>query len=156
MCKAMATLHLMIGLPCSGKTTRAKQLETEYNALLLTPDVWHLKLFGHDMDRPTHDESHDAVEKVMWDVAARVLSLGVDVILDFGCWAKSERDEFRRRAAALGAGFRLHYMDVPEDELFRRMEIRNVNNDGNVFVIPRECMKQYISVFEPPTLEELQ
>jgi len=25
----MATLHLMVGLPCSGKTTFAKQLELE-------------------------------------------------------------------------------------------------------------------------------
>ncbi|MBV9304506.1 MAG: AAA family ATPase, partial [Acidobacteriaceae bacterium] len=32
----MATLHLMIGLPCSGKTTYARQLAGETNALLLT------------------------------------------------------------------------------------------------------------------------
>jgi predicted kinase len=45
----MATLHLMIGLPCSGKKTYARQLAGETNALLLTLDVWHLKLFGHDV-----------------------------------------------------------------------------------------------------------
>ena len=26
----MATLHLMVGLPCSGKTTKARILEKEY------------------------------------------------------------------------------------------------------------------------------
>ena len=38
----MATLHLMVGLPCSGKTTLAKKLEVERAALRLTPDesVW--------------------------------------------------------------------------------------------------------------------
>jgi predicted kinase len=39
----------MVGLPCSGKTTYARQLAGEINALLLTLDVWHLKLFGHDV-----------------------------------------------------------------------------------------------------------
>ena len=34
----MATLHLMVGLPCSGKTTEARRLERELGALRLTPD----------------------------------------------------------------------------------------------------------------------
>ena len=38
----MATLHLMVGLPCSGKTTLAKQLEQERSALRLTPDEWQI------------------------------------------------------------------------------------------------------------------
>jgi hypothetical protein len=31
------------------KKTYARQLAGETNALLLTLDVWHLKLFGHDV-----------------------------------------------------------------------------------------------------------
>ena len=42
----MATLHLMVGLPCSGKTTLARQLEQQYSALRPTPDEWHTALFG--------------------------------------------------------------------------------------------------------------
>src|SRR5215207_4876224 len=84
----MATLHLMVGLPCSGKTTLARQLETKYSALRLTADEWHIRLFGYDFwdnitesDEAKHASRHDAVESLMWDVAARVLLLGVDVIL---------------------------------------------------------------------------
>ena len=40
--KSVATLHLMVGLPCSGKTTLAKQLEQERSALRLTPDEWQV------------------------------------------------------------------------------------------------------------------
>ena len=85
----MATLHLMVGLPCSGKTTKAKKLEREYNALLLTPDVWHIKLFGHDLGK-YHEKNHSAVESIMWDHASRVLQLGLDVILDFGLRKKGK------------------------------------------------------------------
>lgn len=54
----MATLHLMVGLPCSGKSTYARRLENETNALLLSLDVWHLKLFGDDVGHECHDARH--------------------------------------------------------------------------------------------------
>ena len=57
----MATLHIMVGLPCSGKTTRARALEAELPALRLTPDEWHLRLFGQDADAPEHDQRHGIV-----------------------------------------------------------------------------------------------
>jgi predicted kinase len=85
----MATLHLMVGLPCSGKTAKAKQLEKKHNALLLTQDVRYQELFGNDMGTKDHDKNFDAVESVMWEHASRVLNLGVDVILDFGFWTRA-------------------------------------------------------------------
>jgi predicted kinase len=91
----------MVGLPCSGKTAYARQLAAETNALLLTLDVWHLKLFGDDSGeehRDEHNERHERVEKIMWDVAKHVLEVGGDVILDYGCWARVERDDYRNRA----------------------------------------------------------
>ena len=42
------TLYLMVGLPGSGKTTRAKELEQEARAVRFTPDEWHIFLFGDD------------------------------------------------------------------------------------------------------------
>ena len=155
MLTRIATLHLMVGLPCSGKTTKAKQLEKEYNALLLTPDVWHLKLFGNDLGSKYHEKNHAIVESIMWDHASRVLSLGVDVILDFGFWAKEERENFRKRAKALGVNFKIHYMDVPIKELHKRLEKRNKKASGT-FIIPKEEMDTFISTFQPPAPEELR
>src|SRR6266702_1695109 len=128
----MATLHLIVGLPCSGKTTLARQLETKYSALRLTTDEWHIRLFGQDYgdnmtqsDEAKHDSRHDSVESIMWDVAARVLVLGVDVILDFGCWVRSQRDEFRSRAKNLRVDFKIHFVDVSEELLVERLKVRN-------------------------------
>lgn len=119
----MTILHLMVGLPCSGKSTRAKQLEAELGALRLTPDEWHIDLFGDDVADPDHDRRHDAVEVLMWRVASVALKKGVDVILDFGFWARIEREDFAARAAALGATTKVHFMDVPRDELLARSSI---------------------------------
>lgn len=72
----MATLHLMVGLPGSGKNTEAKKLEQKYGALRLTPDEWQYFLFGHDISDPEHDERHTRVEELMWEIAVKVLKAG--------------------------------------------------------------------------------
>jgi predicted kinase len=159
----MATLHLMVGLPGSGKTTLARQLETHYSALRLTTDEWHISLFGHDYwdhmtasDEAEHDARHEAVEALMWDVAARVLVLGVDVILDFGCWTRRERDEFRARAEGLGADFRIHFADAPEEVLLERLEARNDRHGEGAFFIPKTKLREWMQMFEAPSPEELE
>lgn len=151
----MATLHLMVGLPCSGKTTYAKKLAEREKALVLTPDVWQLKLFGQDFPGPYHDERHNNIENIIWDVAARVLSLGTSVILDFGFWAKSERADFRQRAKELNVNFQIHFLDVSIEELIVRLEKRNVQVDNEAFHIPIVYLEQWHKQFEPPTPEEM-
>ena len=158
----VAMLHLMVGLPCSGKTTWARQLETRHNALRLTPDEWHIRLFGHDFgedvgasDQMRHDIRHEAVEAVMWDVASRALVLGVDVILDFGCWVRSQRDEFRSKAAAIGADFVIHFSDASQQELLERLRIRNAQLSETTFYIPERKLREWMRLFEPPSRDEM-
>lgn len=101
-------LTLMVGLPGSGKTTLAKRLEAETGAVRFTPDEWHLFLFGDDFHHPEehalHDARHDRVEQLMWSLGKGLLQKGVSVILDFGFWAREEREEKYREAMALGPG----------------------------------------------------
>ncbi len=151
----MATLHLMVGLPCSGKTTLARKLEAERRALRLTPDEWQVQLFGQDVEQPEHNARHDLIEAMLWELAARALALGTSVILDFGFWARAEREEFRRRAKQLGCASEVHFLDVPEHELMRRLETRNAQMSQNVFHIPKELMKPWIAFFQAPDPDEL-
>jgi predicted kinase len=150
-----ATLHLMVGLPCAGKTTLAKQLERQVQALRLSPDEWQTRLFGQDLDHPRHDWRHDSIEDLLWNVAAKVLGHNVDVILDFGFWKQIEREDYRARAATLGAGTVIHYLHVPEKVLLRRLDIRNdLMPDGTAY-IPPDLLRDWIKLMEPPNEEEL-
>jgi len=151
----MTTLHLMVGLPCSGKTTYAKELAIAENALLLTPDVWHWKLYGQDFPGSYHDKRHSKIEEIMWDVAKRVLSLGVSVILDFGFWNKIERIEFKQKAKLMNVNFKIHFMDVTKKELFERLEKRNNKAGDEGWYIPPSYLELWYSQFEPPTPDEL-
>ena len=84
----MPTLHLMVGLPGSGKTTEAKRLAIQYHAVRLTPDEWQLRLYGSDFvtgaDNSEHDRRHTMIEEIMRELARELLNCGTDVILDFG------------------------------------------------------------------------
>ncbi len=156
----MATLHLMVGLPGSGKTTEAIRLEKACRALRLTTDEWHYQLFGNDFRKDgrnrEHDRRHAAIEALMWDTARKVLALGVDVILDFGCWAREERELLRQRAHAVGADFRIHYMACSQEVLWERLRERNRNVGREaVFYITKQQLEEWSRRFEPPGPEEL-
>ncbi|MBP1996258.1 AAA family ATPase [Paenibacillus eucommiae] len=152
----MTTLHLTVGLPCSGKTTLARQLEERYSALRLTPDEWHTRLYGQDINDVNHEKRHDLVESMLWEVAARVLVLGVDVILDFGCWVHSQRDSMRFRASQLGADFKIHFLDASDEVLLARLAERNAQLPKGAVYIPESKLKEWATIFEPPFPEELE
>jgi predicted kinase len=149
------TLHLMVGLPCSGKTTLAKKLEQKYAALRFTPDEWHTWLFGLDLENQEHDARHNMIETIMWKLATRALKLGVTVFLDFGFWAREERDFFRARASELGASCQIHFMDVSSTELLERLKLRNTDLPSGTFKIPEESLQEWMTWFQSPTTDEL-
>lgn len=157
----MATLHLMVGLPCSGKTTAARALEAGYAALRLTTDEWHIRLFGDDfsdVDDPGHERHnarHELLEALLWDLAARALRLGVDVVLDFGCWSRREREDFRARTRQLGADFRIHFTDASRDVLLERLAVRNAERPAGTFQITAPELVKWMGLFERPAEDEL-
>ena len=145
------TLFVMVGLPASGKTTLAKRLEHEHDALRLTKDDWMMPLFGWG----EYQDKREVVEALLWGIGARALQLGVDVVLDYGLWAQEEREQYRDRALALGARVDFRFLDVPEEELVRRMEARNRRRDPNDVPITVGQLREYLPRFERPTDDEL-
>jgi predicted kinase len=147
----MATLHLIYGLPCAGKTTLAKKLENEYPALLLTPDEWMARIVGDGYD----EEKRAVIEKIQWEITQQALRLGIDVILECGNWTRKERDEMRTQAKNTGAITKFYFLDVPTDELMRRLRERNKNLPPHTFHIKESDLAEWITKFEPPTPDEL-
>jgi predicted kinase len=92
-------LVLVCGLPGAEKTTLARRLAEEIPALRLCGDEWMAQL-GFDL----HDEqARDHVEALFWRLAQESLELGQSVVLESGFWLRSDRDEKRLGARALGA-----------------------------------------------------
>jgi len=146
-------VHLIVGLPCSGKTTFAKRLAGQTGALRLTPDDWHARLFGNDTTDPGHDQRHDRIEQIMWDLAQTLVARRIDVILDFGFWTAAEREQVARRTVAMGAKPSWHYMDVSAKTLRARANKRNAD-PSYTMKIPMTMMDQWIASFQPPNATE--
>jgi predicted kinase len=146
--RKQARLVLLCGLPASGKTTHARELADAYGAVRLNPDEWELAL-GVD---PFDAAFQGRLEAAFWELTQRLLALGTSVVLEWGFWARSERDEKLEAARRLGIPVELRFLDVPYEELVRRVAARNA--DGGL-PITADHMARYRASFEPPTPQEL-
>jgi predicted kinase len=150
----MPTLFLICGLPGSGKTTLAKELEISEGALRLCPDEWITALLNDPSNIPELDRLREPVESLQWEIAKRLLVLGTNVILENGFWSKEERMRFRAQAEKLGASVELRFLDVPRDELWRRLSKRNMDLPPGTFAVAEEQLDLWSGWFEPPTPDE--
>jgi predicted kinase len=144
-------LILTCGLPGAGKTKLATQLAAGLSAVRLTKDEWLWALGSTPWDEPIREK----VELELWRLAQEILSLGVSVVLDFGLWARIERDEMRSAARGLGVGVELHYLDVALDELWRRIEARNTEPPWAGHPIRHADLDRWLRVFQAPDGAEL-
>ncbi len=122
----------------------------------MTPDEWQIRLFGQDAEDPQHEARHSLIEAMLWNIAARALELGMNVILDFGFWAREEREDYRSRAQHLGAASEIHFLDVPEAELLRRLRERNLLPSQESFLISEAAMQPWMAFFQKPAPDELE
>ena len=151
----MTTLYLMCGLPGAGKTTLAKDLETSQQALRLCPDEWIYPLLKTVEDAEELDRLRSPVEGLLWDLAKRVLTLGVSAVLENGFWAKDERLDFMAQARALGVRTELYVCDPPLDVLWQRLDKRNQNLKPGTFHVAKEQLELWATWFQRPEEDEL-
>ncbi|WP_433053514.1 AAA family ATPase [Dactylosporangium sp. CS-033363] len=145
------TLFLTVGLPCTGKTTAARRLETEHRALRLTKDEWVKALYG-DENPPA---AQDVIEGRLIAIGLRTLELGTNVIVDYGLWSRDERSSLRQAAADLGAAVDMRYFTLEPAEQRRRLDRRQAEAPHTTWPMSDAELSEWAAFFQTPTPGEL-
>jgi predicted kinase len=96
-------------------------------------------------------EARQRIEQLQWKIALQILSLGGNVVIEWGTWARSERDTLRIEARKLGAAVELHFLDAPPDVLFDRVRRRNTETPA----ITLDDIQSWAKMLERPSPEEM-
>ena len=148
---ASTRLVLICGLPASGKTRLARRLAPKIPAIRLDKDQWTTDL-GHDV---WDDEFRVRLERQLWALTQELLVQGQSVILEWGHWARAERDEKRLAARALGVAVELHYLDAPLEDLIERAQRRNASGEWSASPMTGAHFEKWATIFQPPDEHEL-
>lgn len=145
------TLHLLMGLPGSGKTTLAKNIQKITKAVRLSSDDYRLLVFPE----PTFSQKeHDNLYGLLDHNVEHLLSAGLDVVYDANLNRRQHRDEKYALAKKHGANVKLWVLTTPE-KLSKKRRIE----DQDTTLLPEgesaELMFDRISeVYEPPQDDE--
>jgi predicted kinase len=145
------TLFLTVGLPGTGKTTAARRIEVEQQALRLTKDEWVKALFGHE----NPPWASDVIEGRLIQIGLRALELGNNVVIDYGLWSRDERSALRQAAADLGAKVEMRYFELTAAEQRSRVAQREAEAPYASWPMSDEELTEWAANIDIPTPGEL-
>ena len=152
MSEGVGRLLVLTGLPGSGKTTLATQLAASLPACRMCPDDW-MMASGIDL---WDDAIRERIEAFQADLALALLRAGQNVVIEWGVWAREERDALRDAARKIGAPVELHYLTAATDELWKRIVKRDLEGRWGSRSIQRQELDEWARKYEPPTDDEFR
>jgi predicted kinase len=146
---ATPLVYLLAGLTGSGKTTFAKNLEAS-GVIRLSVDEEVFALHGrHGIDYP-EDEYPARERPIVERTRQRLVELvraGHSVVLDYGLWRRSEREDYKQLVEHAGGRWRLLYFPVDRTELRRRLAERNRRRDAIALTVTEGSMEVFFARF---------
>lgn len=140
----------MCGPAGSGKTTVARRLEESGMARLsFDEEAWRRGI----RSMPLTPEAHREIEAQLRTRLIAFVCEGVDVVLDFSFWSRSERDRYRNLLRPLGVEPETIYVETPRDFALERVRRRQASHQDE-FQLDPDLAATYYDHFEPPSQSE--
>src|SRR4030095_9965309 len=112
---AQAKLIFLCGKMAAGKSTLARDLAQQENAVLLEQDELLDRLFpGEITDIPGFVKYSSRLKEALAPHICSLLSMGISVVLDFPGNTTAQRAWFRRLFEGANAEHELHFVDAPD------------------------------------------
>ena len=149
-----ATVHLLHGLPGCGKTRFARRLAAELRCVHLSHDEWVVRLFGSRPTAAQIETVREPIHAMLWMYTSRIVDSGGDVVLDFGFWTRSERDQAREQVHRAGAAHLLYAFDCSPQLAWERVQRRNSLDSADSLHIDEQTFWLLAGRIEPPMPDE--
>ncbi len=151
----MAKVIMTCGKLCCGKSTYARRLQAEGNAVILSIDEITLSLFPEGAGE-MHDLYARRAEQYLLNLSLQILRTGADVILDWGLWTRAQRDRLRRFYSDHGVRSEIHYLRIGQNEWDRRIRNRNEKKteEPSSYYVDEGLLRKAESLFEEPAEDE--
>ena len=146
-------IYLICGTPGTGKTTYAKKLSKENDAVLYSLDDQMHERYGENHECDLSIREYATKYELLLTVIDHVKA-GKNVILDYGFFKNKERKWYRELAARFGVGSELHFVTTEYDVQLGRVLKRN-KEEKNVHEIDKEILDYLLTLFEVPEDEDL-
>ena len=154
------SIHLVCGSTGAGKTTYAAALAQKLGGMRFSIDEWMTDLFWMDSPEPiAFDWTMERIarcETRIWAIALQAAAAGISPILDLGLSRADHRAKFAGLARTAGLPVRLHWIDIPTDERWRRVERRNAEKGETFRIIVTRAMFDFVEgLWDAPTESEM-
>ena len=149
----MPTVHFLCGYMGFGKSTIARKLSLQYNAVILNDDEFIRRLFGRDLPEEEFRLAHKKVTKFTWELGERIVSVGTSVIFDRGFWSKESRKYAVERAEKFCESILFHQIECDMETAKQRVLSRTGNNE-EALAITEATFDLFAERYEPISPEE--
>lgn len=155
-----ARIHLICGATGAGKSTYSAALAQDIRGVRFSIDEWMQQL--HNADRPDEMRFEWFYERVqrngaqMRAMAEQLCEIDVPAVFDCGLTNADERAIFADWAEEMGYSVRLHFIDVPPDVRWGRVQKRNLEQAETFqFEVTRYMFDFIENIWQPPSDAEM-
>ena len=149
----MAKVIMTCGRICCGKSTYARKLQENRNAVVLSIDDITLTLFPEGAGE-MHDVYVRRAEQYLLALSLQILETGADVILDWGFWQKADRTETGTYFADQAISFEWYYLDISDARWRENIARRNAAPGPSDYFADEGLLQKCVRRFEAPDAEE--
>jgi predicted kinase len=153
----VGTVVLTCGLPGSGKTTYALELERRgYVRLSIDEALWQ-RLGQRDagvvLDAAALDELKEEIRAEQRQELVELMRTGRDVVVDYSFWNRAARDDYKTLIESHGCRWELVHLKVDRDTVVQRVRVRNGQHHANAITVDEDLLNRYLADFQEPNGE---
>lgn len=154
----MGKIIAICGKICGGKSYYANELKNKENAVVLSCDELTSILFDNNLG-----DKHDEMSKRIWEYLLKkscdIVSVGCNVILDWGFWSKNDRAFIKKYFFDKGINLEMHYIDVDDATWQKNISERNKKvldgNGGSDFYLDDGLLQKLLGKWQTPDINEI-